>query len=194
MNGKQIGIIAVIAIAVIVSVILFPQTSVKSSPSVQQSSTTGQSSSMASIMPTTCTSLENGVLPDPQCTPGAIDPSVTQDNIDSTICVSGYTKTVRPTVSVTEPQKFESMKAYGFDDSPSNYEFDHLVPLEIGGAPDDLRNLWPESHNTTPNSYDKDGFENYLNDQVCSGKMDLKTAQNEIATDWVKYWNDAGRP
>lgn len=145
-------------------------------------------------MPTVCTSLDNGVLPDPKCTSGAIDPSVTQDNIDSTICVSGYTKTVRPPVSVTEPQKFESMKAYGFDDSPSNYEFDHLIPLEIGGAPDDLRNLWPESHDTTPNSYDKDGFENYLNDQVCSGKMDLKTAQNEIATNWVKYWEDAGSP
>jgi hypothetical protein len=194
MNGKLIGIIAVIAIVVIVSVTLFPQTNIKSLPPAQQPSPIESTSSVSSTMPTTCTALDNGVLPDSKCTPGAIDPSVTQENIDSTICVSGYTKTVRPPVSVTEPQKFESMKAYGFNDSPSNYEFDHLIPLEIGGAPDDLRNLWPESHNTTPNSYDKDGFENYLNDQVCSGKMDLKTAQNEIATNWVKYWEDAGRP
>ena len=83
------------------------------------------------------------------------------------------------------------MKAYGFTDSPSNYEFDHLIPLELGGAPDDMRNLWPEIH---PTSYDKDAFENWLHDQVCSGKMDLKTAQNEIVTNWVKYRADSASP
>jgi hypothetical protein len=83
------------------------------------------------------------------------------------------------------------MKAYGFNNSPSNYEFDHLIPLEIGGTPDDLKNLWPEPHS---NSFDKDKFENYLHKQICSGRMDLKTAQNEIATNWLKYWEDAGRP
>ena len=145
------------------------------------------------ILPITTATCQvvNGILPDPRCTPGVADPSVTQDNIDSTICVSGYTKTVRPPVSVTEPQKLESMKAYGFDDSPSNYEFDHLIPLEVGGAPDDIRNLWPEPH---PSSFDKDRFENYLHEQVCLGAVDLKTAQNEIASNWFKYWEDAGRP
>ena len=141
--------------------------------------------SVQSITSTTCKAI-NDILPDPKCTPGATDPAVTQDNIDSTICISGYTKTVRPPVSVTEPQKLESMKSYGFTDSPSNYEFDHLIPLELGGAPDDMKNLWPEPHSS---SYDKDGFENYLHYQVCSGAMDLQTAQNEIATNWVKYWN-----
>ncbi|HJU13041.1 MAG TPA: hypothetical protein VJ792_01115, partial [Candidatus Nitrosotalea sp.] len=93
-----------------------------------------------------------------------------------------------------EPLKFDLMDAYGYADSAGNYELDHLIPLEIGGSPTDVRNLWPEPHYTTPNSYDKDGFENYLHDQVCSGAMDLKTAQNEIATNWVKYWNEAGSP
>jgi hypothetical protein len=82
------------------------------------------------------------------------------------------------------------MKSYGFTDSPSNYEFDHLIPLELGGAPDDMKNLWPEPHYTSLNSYDKDRFENYLHDQVCSSAMDLKTAQDEIATNWIKYWTD----
>lgn len=145
---------------------------------------------LVSTTTSTC-QVVNGILPDPKCTPGVADPSVTQDNIDSTICVSGYTKTVRPPVSVTEPQKLESMKAYGFDGSPSNYEFDHLIPLGVGGAPDDMRNLWPEPH---PSSSDKDRFENYLHKQVCSGAMDLKTAQNEIASNWLKYWEDAGKP
>ena len=139
---------------------------------------------------TTYTTMEschaiNDTLPDPRCTPGAIDPAVTQDNIDSTICVPGYTKTVRPPVSVTEPQKLESMKAYGFTDSPSNYEFDHLIPLELGGAPDDAKNLWPQPHSS---SFSKDGLENYLHGQVCSGNIDLKSAQHEIATNWFNYW------
>ena len=183
MNVKLIGIITVIVIVVIASVMIFPQTNIKSSPI--QTSTTESTSSIIFAMPAVCNALDNGVLPDPKCTPGAIDPSVTQDNIDSTICVSGYTKTVRPPVSVTEPQKLESMKRYGFTDSPSNYEFDHLIPLEIGGAPDDLKNLWPEPHSS---SFTKDRIENYLHKQVCSGNMDLRTAQNLIATNWYKYW------
>ena len=52
---------------------------------------------------------------------------MTQANIDSTICVSGYTKTVRPPESVTEPEKLASMAAYGDTDSAHNYEYDHLI-------------------------------------------------------------------
>lgn len=40
-------------------------------------------------------------LPIHSATPGAIDPIVTQENIGSTICVVGYTKTVRPPVSLS---------------------------------------------------------------------------------------------
>ncbi|MBI3639538.1 MAG: hypothetical protein HY223_04395 [Thaumarchaeota archaeon] len=146
-------------------------------------------SSVQSITPTTCKSI-NDILPDPNCTPGATNPTVTQANIYSTICVSGYTKTVRPPTSVTDPIKLERMQAYGFTDSKNNYELDHLIPLELGGAPSDVRNLWPEPYYTNQNSYDKDGFENYLHDKVCSGAMTLQTAQNEIATNWVKYWSE----
>jgi hypothetical protein len=52
-------------------------------------------------------------LPDPHCTPGAISPAVTQANIESTICSSGYTETVRPPESITEPEKEASLAAYG---------------------------------------------------------------------------------
>lgn len=152
-----------------------------------------QTSSDYSI-PTSCQAVNNDTLPDPNCTPGTIDPRVTQDNIDSTICVPGYTKTVRPSVSYTEPLKFKLMAAYGFTDSASNYELDHLISLELGGSPDSVKNLWPEPHYTNPNSFDKDGLENYLHKQVCSGQIDLKTAQYEIASDWIKYWDAAEKP
>jgi hypothetical protein len=143
--------------------------------------------------PVSC-NIINETLPDPKCTPGAADPAVTQSNIDSTICVSGYASSVRPPVSVTEPIKVQMMQDYGLSDSPSNYELDHLIPLELGGAPDDIKNLWPEPYYTLPNATDKDGFENYLHNQVCSGNLDLKTAQDEIATNWINYWIDAGMP
>jgi hypothetical protein len=149
-----------------------------------------QTTNQAVTSPITCKAVDD-ILPDPTCTPGAIDPTVTQSNIGSTICVSGYTKTVRPPVSVTNPIKLQVMQAYGFTDSPSNYELDHLIPLELGGAPADVKNLWSEPYYTNPNSYDKDGFENYLHNQVCSGVIDLHTAQNEIATNWVKYWEES---
>jgi hypothetical protein len=169
------------------------QTGIIQTNAIQKSIQNPQAES-SDVIPTTCTAQDDGVLPDPNCTPGAIDPMVTQDNIDSTICVPGYTKTVRPPVSYTEPLKLKMMDAYGITDSPRNYEFDHLIPLEIGGNPTDIKNLWPESHDTTPNSFDKDKFENYLHKQVCSGAMDLATAQNQIATNWEKYWQDVENP
>ena len=48
-------------------------------------------------------------LPIRALTPGAIDPVVTQKNIGSTICVVGYTKTVRPPVSYTNALKFKQL-------------------------------------------------------------------------------------
>lgn len=134
---------------------------------------------------TTCTyqhAANGAVLPDPNCTPGATNPDVTQDTIGATICKRGWTTSVRPPVSVTEPQKFASMKQYGATGSASGYEYDHLVPLEIGGALDDPKNLWPEPGNS-PNV--KDTTENQLNKLVCNGKMSLIEAQMRIAKDWT---------
>jgi hypothetical protein len=80
-------------------------------------------------------------LPDPKCTPGAINPAVTQANINDAICKAGWTKTVRPPVSVTNKIKQQIDTAYGLSTSTQG-ELDHDVSLELGGAPDDPRNLW----------------------------------------------------
>ncbi|HET7345515.1 MAG TPA: hypothetical protein VFJ05_06560 [Nitrososphaeraceae archaeon] len=144
-------------------------------------------------IPSECHIIKGG-LPDPKCTPGAINPSVTQDNIKDTICVPGYTKTIRPLTSYTTPLKTKLMKSYGFSDSRFNYEFDHLIPLEVGGHPTDVKNLFPEPGYGKYNFHIKDRFENYLHDQVCSGSMGLSEAQREIATDWISSWIKAGQP
>jgi hypothetical protein len=110
---------------------------------------------------------------------------VTQANIQSTICAHGYTRWVRPPESITEPEKRASLIAYGDTGSLHDYEYDHLVPLELGGAPNDPRNLWPEPGGS-PNR--KDELENRLREMVCDGETPLATAQREIAGDWVAVY------
>jgi len=65
---------------------------------------------------------------------------------------------------------------------------------EFEGNPTDTKNLWTEPRYGNCTSYDKDGFENYLHVQVCSGEISLAQAQMEIASNWVKYWLAAGEP
>lgn len=128
-----------------------------------------------------------GVLPDPVCTPGAIDPRVTQDTIGSTICVSGYTATVRPPATYTNALKIDQMRAYGMTNlTPQDVEEDHLIPLELGGSPRDPRNLWPEPRRSVGGrAEDKDQVENALHADVCAGRISLAEAQRRIATDWT---------
>jgi hypothetical protein len=125
-------------------------------------------------------------LPDPRCTPGSINPSVTQADIFTTICKSGYTKTIRPPVSYTDALKREQIQAYGYTDTNLyDYEEDHFISLELGGNSTDPHNLWPEPK-SSPNK--KDLVENYLHEQVCSGALSLAQAQKEISTDWYSIY------
>jgi hypothetical protein len=120
--------------------------------------------------------------PDPACTPGAINPAVTQATIGQTICVSGWTATVRPSVTVTDRWKKLSAASYGT--TPAGTEYDHAIPLELGGAPLDPRNLWVEP-GSIPNA--KDAVENRLRKQVCAGQITLAAAQAGIAADWTQF-------
>ena len=136
-------------------------------------------------MPSGCEIQADG-LPDHSCTPGEVNPNVTQDNIHSTICVPHWTKTIRPPTSYTNPLKTKLMDSYGLDASDrQNYELDHLIALEDGGNPTSVNNLWPEPYNIQENAHVKDAFENYLNTQVCSGAMSLSDAQHALSEDWI---------
>lgn len=126
-------------------------------------------------------------LPDPSCQPGAINPDVTQDTVGSTICVAGWTRTVRPPVSYTSALKVRQIAEYGYLDTiPAHYEEDHLIPLELGGAPRDPRNLWPEPRYDAggATASDKDQVENALKQKVCAGTMTLAAARTITAEDW----------
>jgi hypothetical protein len=128
-----------------------------------------------------CHARDRGQLPDSSCTPGSIDPAVTQRNIHSTICRAGWTTRVRPPVAQTERAKYDvAYPAYHVPRSVKS-ELDHLVPLELGGS-NDITNLWPEV-GKIPNPKDK--VENALRRAVCDGRVSLAAAQNAIAADWL---------
>ncbi|PWG15520.1 hypothetical protein DF268_01645 [Streptomyces sp. V2] len=132
-------------------------------------------------------------LPDPSCQPGALNPDVTQDTIGSTICVSGWTATVRPSSSYTTALKKQQIVEYGYSDtSTSDYEEDHFIPLELGGAPKDPENLWPEPEYGDKTAGNKDTVENRLKKAVCAGQVSLTDAQNAIASDWTTALSDLG--
>jgi hypothetical protein len=142
--------------------------------------------SLASL-PLDYSSAINPILPIASVTPGAINSSVTQANIHSTICVSGYTKTIRPSSSYTTTLKKQQLAgpyAFYHDSFTGDFEEDHLISLEIGGSPTDPKNLWPEPYIGTTGARIKDKIENKLHALICSGQISLRTAQVAIAKNW----------
>ena len=111
------------------------------------------------------------LAPNPAITPGVVRPLTTQE-----VCA---TKWGRDRRHVTERMKKEVAKAYGVDWKKRRlYEFDHLIPRELGGA-DHVRNLWPQILN--PDAREKDREENRLHRAVCAGTMSLDDAQDRMA-------------
>lgn len=130
-------------------------------------------------------------LPDPHCTPGALSPAVTQATLATTICrKGGYTSTIRPPASVTDKEKAANAKSYGYTGTLHDAEYDHLISLELGGDPNDPRNLWVEPPSpghragAGPNN-PKDAVETRLHTAVCSHQVTLSAAQQAVATDWA---------
>jgi Putative zinc-finger len=117
------------------------------------------------------------LLPDVHLTPGATRP-VTANQI----CLAGGPAEVRPPLPVQQAVFHE----YGMDAAPAReYEVDHLITPALGGT-DDIRNLWPEPYASTEwNAHVKDELEDHLHNLVCGGKLDLTTAQRDMASNWI---------
>ena len=142
--------------------------------------------------------VKNGIpLPDPKCTPGAVNPTITQkvlrDPDFRTSCVRDG--------ATTASQKAKTYDLYGIEHPKDNRgvkqicELDHLISLELGGA-DTLENVWPQcgpSKVILRERYfkRKDLVENYLARRVRSGSMKLAAAQAAIAEDWTQFLDDA---
>lgn len=128
---------------------------------------------------------QNG-LPDTACTPGAIFTDATK----AKICVPGYARSVR---DVPQSLKDKVYSEYGITHhATGQFEVDHLVSLQLGGS-NDIANLWPEAASPKPGFHEKDGVENYLHAQICSGAISLRQAQIEIATNWLAVYNQMSK-
>jgi hypothetical protein len=116
--------------------------------------------------------------PLPALTPGEIVPISRQQ-----VCALHSIATPRVTAPALRKRVFQE---YGMPNpQEQNFELDFLITPELGGA-ETIKNLWPEPyHNTVWNAHVKDQLEIRLKDLVCTGEVDLGTAQRELATDWV---------
>ena len=117
--------------------------------------------------------------------PGVYSSAVHQANIDSTICVSGWTATVRPSTSYTQALKKRMLESQGIAwAEATKYELDHYVPLALGGDPRSVDNLWLESWTGEWNARIKDRLERKLQVMVCARQLTLKVARDAIRDDW----------
>lgn len=128
---------------------------------------------------------------DKRCTPGVLNPAVTQATIAATICTPGWAERVRPPTTYTTPLKVYQMHLYGLYDGADppppelveEYREDHLVALELGGATRAPLNLWPQPKGP---AIAKNNHAARLKVEVCAGRMRLIDAQAELVTTWTQ--------
>lgn len=119
------------------------------------------------------------LMPNAALTPGAVGAVTASD-----VCAAAGPAERRPPTSMQQAVFHE----YGMDGAPAQgYEVDHLITPALGGT-DDIRNLWPESYSSKWNAHVKDDLEDHLHDLVCEGKLDLGTAQRDMATNWISAY------
>jgi hypothetical protein len=121
---------------------------------------------------------ERGAVPDRSLTPGA-----TRRVAVNEVCSMVHEEVVR---AVSKSLRQEVFQEYGIVNAHAeDYEIDYLIAPGLGGA-EDIRNLWPEPYTSpTWNARAKDDLEEHLHQLVCADKLDLATAQRDIATDWI---------
>jgi hypothetical protein len=119
---------------------------------------------------------------DPTLTPGALNRAVTPDTLATTVCVPGWTATIRPPSEYTDHLKAVQIRRYGFPGSTADYQEDHFISLGLGGNPTDPGNLWPEPW---PRARAVDTIERELHDKLCHGRLSLEEVQHRIAA--LKY-------
>jgi hypothetical protein len=116
-------------------------------------------------------------LPRRQLTPGAARAIQIEE-----LCRSQY---LQNDPAVQPSLELAVFREYGLPaSSKSAYQLDYLITPALGGTAD-IQNLWPQPYSATWNAGTKDQLEDHLHHLVCEGKLELATAQNEIASDWI---------
>jgi hypothetical protein len=110
-------------------------------------------------------------------TPGARSPAVTQRVIASTICQKRWLEASTPSKSALRLLKAGALRRYAVHLSASDFVADHLIPIALGGAARDARNIWPQP---VQQAQEDDAVEASLNRLVCARKLSLREAQRRI--------------
>lgn len=153
-------------------------TPTETTPQTQPTETT--TSPTTTPTPATANCHVRGALPDKSCTPGA-----TFHVTAAQVCKPGYSRRVR---KVPESEKNAVYAEYGITHhTTGQYEVDHLISLELGGS-NSIKNIFPEAAEPRPAFHEKDMLENRLHALVCAGKLKLRTAQRQIATNWLRAY------
>ncbi len=120
---------------------------------------------------------------------------VSQQTLGETVCLSGYTKTVRPSTTYTNGIKKRLLleKGLDYEAEKDNYELDHIIPLALGGHPRNVTNLTLQLWDGHAGAKRKDRLEVKLQCLVCSGDVPLAVAQDAIWTDWQAAYSTYGR-
>jgi hypothetical protein len=105
---------------------------------------------------------------------GALDRRVTQNDIQ---------QSVRPSAEFSNSVERWMMVEQGWENA-ADVELDHIVPLELGGADRDLKNLWLQPLRGPWNARCKDALAAALSKAVCKGDAKLADAQDDIRKDW----------
>jgi len=127
------------------------------------------------------TAIERGTVPNPRLTPGA-----TRSVGIGDVCSMPHEEVTR---EVSPSMRERVLREYGIANAhPGDYEIDYLIAPGLGGT-DDIRNLWPEPYKSrTWNASVKDALEEHLHQLVCTHELDLSTAQQEIAENWIAVY------
>ncbi len=120
---------------------------------------------------------ESDFVPNPSLTPGETT-LVSRKEVCEASAPAGQQ-------AVPEALRIAVFREYGIKNARDDYEVDFLITPELGGSAS-IKNLWPQPYATRAwNAHVKDALEKRLHTLVCSGDLDLSTAQRELATNWV---------
>ncbi|WP_457355354.1 hypothetical protein [Sphingomonas sp. UYP23] len=79
-------------------------------------------------------------------------------------------------------------------EATADFELDHLIPISIGGAPLDMRDLWLQPRQAQANAGDKNVLAYVLWRLVCTHQVPLKIAQHDISHDWTRAYQPYATP
>jgi hypothetical protein len=125
-------------------------------------------------------------MPNPQLTPGHTINVTAAD-----LCKPEYKNPARKIPIALKCQVFDRYRINGYE---VGYNADRLIPISLGGS-NSIDNLWPQPLSGEWCWHRKNELEHRLRKLVCRGDLDLKKAQQEIATDWISaYKKYVGEP